>query len=56
MALETWTAFAVASIALLLSPGPVVSQSLGPGRKSSPWCAIWRGALPRIGAAAMRRG
>ncbi|MCB4824803.1 LysE family translocator [Roseicella aerolata] len=50
MALETWTAFAVASIALLLIPGPtillVIGQSLGAG-------ARWRGALPLVAGVAL---
>lgn len=48
MDLETWTAFAVASVALLLIPGPtillVVGQSLGAGR---------RNALPLVAGVAL---
>jgi threonine/homoserine/homoserine lactone efflux protein len=48
MTLETWTAFAVASIALLLIPGPtillVIGQSLGAGR---------RNALPLVAGVAL---
>src|SRR3712207_6098413 len=49
MTLESWTAFALASLALLAVPGPtillVVGQSLGAGGR--------RGALPRVAGVAL---
>ncbi|MBK1662562.1 LysE family translocator [Paracraurococcus ruber] len=57
MALETWTAFALASLALLLIPGPtillVIGQSLGAGRQGSRWRGAWRDALPLVGGVAL---
>lgn len=48
MAFETWTAFAIASVALLLIPGPtillVIGQSLGAGK---------RNALPLVAGVAL---
>jgi len=60
MALETWTAFALAFLALLLIPGPtmlpVIGQSTGAGQGSRRR-APWHGAPPVAGlaTAAMRR-
>src|SRR4051812_819091 len=57
MGLETWAAFAVASMALLLIPGPtillVIGQSLGAGRQGSPWRASWRDAWPLVAGVAL---
>lgn len=57
MAFETWAAFVVASVALLLIPGPtillVIGHSLGAGRRGSRWRAIGRDALPLVAGVAL---